>query len=159
MSVLVYVDSFSGNISKNQFEAVYYGSKIGEVTVVTAGNASESDLSALGQYGAKTVLRDSSIATFDAQQITRLVAAAADKSGAKTIILSHDLSGKSVAPRLSARLKAGFASGAISLPEGDKVRVNVFSGKAFSFIAQGKETCSLRRKEICRNNGFNLGSS
>ncbi len=134
MSVLVYVDSFSGKISKNQFEAVYYGSKIGNVTVVTAGNASDDALAQLGNYGAAKVLRDSSITSFDAQQITRLVAAAVEQTGSQTIIISHDISGKSIAPRLSARLKAGFASGATALPEGDQVRLNVFSGKARALV-------------------------
>lgn len=139
MSVLVYVDSFSGNISKNQFEAVYYGSKIGEVTVVTAGSAGDSVLAETGKYGAAKVLRDSSVTVFDAQQITRLIAHAANHTGAKTIILSHDISGKAIAPRLSARLKAGFASGATALPEGDQVRVNVFSGKAIAMVSLNTE--------------------
>lgn len=140
MSVLVYVDSFSGNISKNQFEAVYYGSKIGAVTAVTAGSASESVLAELGKYGASKVLCDSSITAFDAQQVTRLIASAASQVGAATIILSHDISGKAVAPRLSARLKAGFASGATALPEGNQVRVNVFSGKAMAMVALKTDT-------------------
>jgi len=140
MSVLVYVDSFSGNISKNQFEAVYYGSKIGSVTVVTAGSASDDALAALGTFGATKVLRDASINAFDPQQITRLIAHAAAEVGAKTIILSHDVSGKAVAPRLSARLKAGFASGATALPEGDQVRVNVFSGKAMAKVSMKTDT-------------------
>jgi electron transfer flavoprotein alpha subunit len=135
MSVLVYVDSFSGKISKSQFEAVFYGSKIGDVTVVTAGGAGEDALAQLGTYGASKVLRDATITAFDAQQITRLIANAAKQVGAKTIILSHDITGKSVAPRLSARLKAGFASGATALPNGDQVRVNVFSGKAMAMVS------------------------
>lgn len=139
MSVLVYVDSFSGKISKNQFEAVYYGSKIGNVSVITAGNASDDMLAQLGNYGATKVLRDNSITAFDAQQITRLVAAAAEQTGSKTIVMSHDISGKSIAPRLSARLKAGFASGATALPEGDQVRLNVFSGKARALVQMKTE--------------------
>lgn len=140
MSVLVYVDSFSGNISKNQFEAVYYGSKIGSVTVVTAGSASESVLAELGKFGATKVLRDAQIAAFDAQQITRLLANAAASVGATTIVMAHDITGKAVAPRLSARLKAAFASGATALPEGNQVRVNVFSGKAMAMVALQTDT-------------------
>jgi electron transfer flavoprotein alpha subunit len=140
MSVLVYVDSFSGKISKSQFEAVFYGSKIGAVTVVTAGSANEDALAQLGTYGASKVLRDAAITAFDAQQITRLIANAAAQVGAKTIILSHDITGKSVAPRLSARLKAGFASGATALPNGDQVRVNVFSGKAMAMVSLKTDT-------------------
>jgi electron transfer flavoprotein alpha subunit len=43
-----------------------------------------------------------------------------------------DLVGKAVAPRISARMKAGLVSGANALPEGDGIRKPVFSGKAFA---------------------------
>jgi electron transfer flavoprotein alpha subunit len=54
------------------------------------------------------------------------------------VIFSNNLNGKSIAPRLSARLKAGLVSGAIALPDtsnGFVVKKNVFSGKAFANIA------------------------
>jgi electron transfer flavoprotein alpha subunit len=134
MSVLVYVDSIGGTIAKNGFEAVYYASKLGNVVAVTAGNASDEALAELGKYGASKVLKDGSITTNDPQQLTRLIAKAVETTGATTVVVSHDLTGKAVAPRLSARLKAGLVAGAIALPEGDKVKVNVFSGKAFGFV-------------------------
>jgi electron transfer flavoprotein alpha subunit len=134
MSVLVYVDSIGGSIAKNGFEAVYYASKLGNVVAVTAGNASDEALAELGKYGASKVLKDSSITTNDPQQLTRLIAKAVETTGATTVVVSHDLTGKAVAPRLSARLKAGLVAGAIALPEGDKIKVNVFSGKAFGFV-------------------------
>ena len=59
-------------------------------------------------------------------------------------MFSSDLTGKAVAPRVSASLKAGLVSGAIGLPEGDgSVKVNVFSGKAF-----GKVTVNTYKKVI-----------
>jgi electron transfer flavoprotein alpha subunit len=134
MSVLVYVDSIGGTIAKNGFEAVYYASKLGNVVAVTAGNAFDEALAELGKYGASKVLKDGSITTNDPQQLTRLIAKAVETTGATTVVVSHDLTGKAVAPRLSARLKAGLVAGAIALPEGDKVKVNVFSGKAFGFV-------------------------
>lgn len=54
------------------------------------------------------------------------------------IIFSHNVDGKAIAPRLSAKLKAGFVSGAVALPEtsnGFIVKKNVFSGKAFAHVA------------------------
>ena len=135
MSVIVYIDSLSGSIAKNGFEAVYYASKLGDVIAVTAGNAGDDVLTTLGKYGAKKVLRDTSITSNDPQQLTRLIAKAVEDNGAATVVVSHDLNGKAVAPRLSARLKAGLVAGAISLPEGDKVKVNVFSGKAYGFVS------------------------
>jgi electron transfer flavoprotein alpha subunit len=135
MSVLVYIDTMNGSIAKNAMEAVYYGSKIGSVTVVTNGPMSDGDLAQLGNYGAAKVLSNKSITANDSAQITNLVAAAADSVGASTIVMSLDLVGRGVAPRLSAKLKAGLASGAIALPESDgSIRVNVFSGKAFGHV-------------------------
>ena len=134
--ILVYVNSDHG-IGKSALEVVTYGKKLGEVTVVTAGNAKSEDLAKLGQYGASKVWQDTNAKADDAQQITRLVAKAAAEVGAKVIIFSHDLIAKSVAPRLSVKLKAGLISGAIALPEMDNgfaCKVNVFSGKAFGKV-------------------------
>ena len=50
------------------------------------------------------------------------------------IIFAFDVNGKAIAPRLSAKLKAGLVSGAVDYPviTGDSFEVNkiVFSGKA-----------------------------
>ena len=134
--ILVYVNSDHG-IGKSAMEVVTYGKKLGDVAVVTAGNASDADLAKLGQYGASKVMVDHNAKADDAQQLTRLIANAASAVDAKIIIFSHDLIAKSVAPRLSVKLKAGLISGAIALPEtnGDfTCKVNVFSGKAFGKV-------------------------
>ncbi|MFM7299742.1 MAG: electron transfer flavoprotein subunit alpha/FixB family protein [Crocinitomicaceae bacterium] len=132
--ILVYINSSNG-LSKSTFEAVTYGKKLGEVVVITNGTTSSDALSSLGEYGASKVLVDRNIDGEDAQQLTKLVAWAAQEVGANTVIFSHDLTGKAVAPRLSVRWKAGLVSGAIALPDADgSVRVNVFSGKAIGKV-------------------------
>ncbi len=132
--ILVYINSSNG-LSKSTFEAVTYGKKLGEVVVITNGNTSSDTLSTLGEYGASKVLVDRNIDGEDAQQLTKLVGWAAQEVGANTVIFSHDLTGKAVAPRLSVRWKAGLVSGAIALPDADgAVRVNVFSGKAIGKV-------------------------
>lgn len=134
MSVLVYINSIHG-LGKNAFEAVTYGKKLGDVVVVTNGNADDATLAQLGNYGASKVLVDKSLVDADDQQLTKLIANAADQVGAETIVFSHDDVAKNIAPRLSVRLKAGLVSGAIALPEGDgTIKVNVFSGKAFGAV-------------------------
>ncbi len=135
MSVLVYINSNAGKLSKSAFEAVTYGKMIGDVTVVTNGSTGDDILSSLGAYGAQKVLVDRSFDGTDAQQLTRLIGAAAEATGAATIVFSNDLVGKAVAPRLSVRLSAGLVSGAIGAPDADgKIKVNVFSGKAFGHV-------------------------
>lgn len=135
MSVLVYVNSSNG-LNKAALEAVTYGKKLGgDVTVITSGNAETSTLSSLGKYGASKVLVDRGIAGEDDQQLARIISTAAEKVNANTVVFSHDLTAKAVAPRLSVKLKAGLISGAIDIPSADgSIKVNVFSGKAFGSV-------------------------
>src|SRR5690554_2260185 len=135
MSVLVYINSNGEKIAKNAFEAVTYANKLGEVTVVTNGKAADSMLAQLAKYGASKVLVDRSFEGIDEQQLTRLVAAAAEKESANTIVFSNDLIGKAVAPRLSVKMNAGLVAGATGVPLDDgTVPVNVFSGKAHGCV-------------------------
>lgn len=134
MSTLVYINSAAG-VGKNAQEAVTYAKQLGQdVTVVTNGNAEETALASLGEFGASKVMVDRSVATNDSQQITKLIASAVDSTGANTVVFSHDLTAKAVAPRLSVKMKAGLVSGATAIPADGKVRVNVFSGKAMGFV-------------------------
>jgi len=134
MSTLVYINSRDG-IAKNAYEAITYAKKLGEeVIAITTGSADDSTLATAGEYGASKILVDRSIATDDAQQLTRVIANAVESTGANTVVFSNEIVAKSVAPRLSVRLKAGLISGAIAIPEGDTVQVNVFSGKAFGNV-------------------------
>ena len=134
MSTLVYINSRNG-LAKNALEAVTYGKKLGQdVVVITTGTAEDAVLAKLGEYGASKVLVDRSVTNDDSQQLTRVIAKATETTGANTIVFSHDLVAKAVAPRLSVRLKAGLVAGAIAVPNGDTVKVNVFSGKAFGNV-------------------------
>lgn len=140
MSVLVYINSENGKVAKNALEVITYGKKIGDVVVVTNGSTDNATLESLGAYGASKVLVDRAFEGADAQQVTRLVAKAAESTGATTIIFSNDLIGKAVAPRLSVRLKAGLVAGAIDTPDTDgNIKVNVFSGKAFGNVKVNSE--------------------
>ncbi|MEN9292103.1 MAG: hypothetical protein RLZZ357_1947 [Bacteroidota bacterium] len=132
---LVYINSANG-LSKAALETVTYAKKLGgDVAVVTNGAADAATLTTLGNYGASVVLQDNTLDGQDHGQLVQLVAAAAQKVGAQTIIFSHDLIGKAVAPRLSVRLKAGLVAGAVALPEANgNIKVNVFSGKAFGYV-------------------------
>lgn len=138
MNILVYINS-SNHLAKSALEAVTYAKKIGgTITVVATGSVDDATLGTLGEYGAQKVLVDRSVATEDSQQVTRLIAKAAESTGAELIVFSHDLVAKAVAPRLSVRLKAGLISGAVDVPNtsnGFTVKVNVFSGKAFGFVS------------------------
>jgi electron transfer flavoprotein alpha subunit len=144
MSVLVFIDQSEGHIKKSSFEAASYGAKVAEQLGTTAegivfGNPGD-DLASLGKYGLKKVhtVKNDSLDHLDAQVFTNVLAQAVTATGATVVILSNNFNGKSIAPRLSAKLKAGLVSGAIALPDtsnGFVVKKNVFSGKAFANIA------------------------
>lgn len=148
MATLVYINGEHAG-AKAAHEAVTYAEKLGGEVIVIASGKSDN-LSDLGTYGASKVLVDSSVSDADGQQITKLVAKAAESVNADTVVFSHDLISKSVAPRLSVRLKAALVSGAVALPEGDKVKVNVFSGKAFGYVTvkTGKKIIALLPNSI-----------
>jgi len=152
MSVLVFIET-KGKISKAAKEAVTYGSKIGTTTVITFGDADAAALASLGDNGATKILVCRSLSEGNDQQLTKLIAAAANDCGADVIIVSQDQLGKAVAPRVAANLEAGHVSGAIALPDtssGFVVKTNVFSGKAFANVSvnSSKKVISLLPNSI-----------
>jgi len=98
------------------------------------------DLTALGKYGLKKIhtVKNEALNNFDDEVFTYIIAEAAKNTGANVIVFSNNFNGKSIAPRLSVRLKAGLVSGAVALPEttdGFVVKKSVFSGKAFANVS------------------------
>ncbi len=143
MSVLIFIDQSEGQIKKNSFEAASYGAALAQQLNTTAeaiflGNNAE-DLSSLGKYGITTIhhVNQDALDQMDASVYAKVLAKAVQQTGADTVVLSHNLNGRAIAPVLSAILKAGLVTGATALPEttGDfTVRKNVFSGKAFAKV-------------------------
>lgn len=144
MSVLIFVDQSEGHIKKASFEALTYGAKIAEQTGTTAealvlGTVSD-DLAALGKYGVKKVqqVNNDSLNHLDAQLYAKVIAEAVTATGATVVVLSHTQTGKAIAGRVAARLKAGLVAGACALPDtsnGFVVKKTVFSGKAFANVS------------------------
>ncbi len=144
MSVLIFLDQADGHIKKNSFEAASYGAKLAENLNTSAegivlGNVND-DLASLGKYGLKKIhtVKNDALNNFDDEVFTHVIAEAAKNTDAKVIVFSNNFNGKSIAPRLSVRLKAGLVTGAVNLPEtanGFIVKKSVFSGKAFANVS------------------------
>lgn len=140
--VLVFLDNAYGHIRKASLEAASYGAAVAKQLGTTAegiilGKTTE-DLSSLGKYGLTKVhtVASDALNNFDAQVYAKVIAEAA--SNADVIVISNNVAGKAIAPRLSVRLKAGLVTGAVALPDtssGFVVKKNVFSGKAFANVA------------------------
>ena len=128
--ILVYINSENG-VSKASLEAITYANKLGDVVALSNGSLSNDELSTLGNYGASKVLIDRAVSGEDQQQVVKMIAEVAATHSADTVVFVHDLYGKSIAPMLSVRMKAGLVSGAISLPdESGAIAVNCIFGKS-----------------------------
>lgn len=139
MSVLVYTEINKGRVKKASLECVNYAAKIAGLTgsSVTAivNNADALQLEEIGKAGASKILSvKNDQLTSDSALISSLMEQAVKAENAKIVIFSFDIMGKAVAPRLSAKLKAGLVAGAVDYPvvNGNtlEVKKNVFSGKA-----------------------------
>jgi len=144
MSVLVYTENWDGKFKKSSFELVSYAAKVADMlgtnlTAVSIGNVDNEELNLLGNYGAQKILKveDDKVNNLDNQAYTGILSHIAKSENAEIIVISHNNTGKALAPRLSARLKAACGSGVIKLPlslEPFTIRKKVFSGKAFAKV-------------------------
>jgi electron transfer flavoprotein alpha subunit len=143
MPVLIFLDQSDNTIKKTTPEVITYGAKLAAQIGTTAEGillgTINDDLASLGKYGLTKIhhVADASLNHPDGQVYTKIIAKVAGDIGAKVIVFSNNLHGKAIAPRLSARLKAGLVAGAIALPDtvgGFTVKKTVFSGKAFANV-------------------------
>ncbi len=144
MSVLVYTENWDGKFKKSSFELVSYASKVAEMmgtsaVAVSIGNVDEAELKLLGNYGAQKVIsvNQDNLKTLDSQAYTSAIASVAEKIGAKVIVVANNNSGKSIAPRLSVRLKAALGAGVSKLPISTSpftVYKRAFSGGAYADV-------------------------
>ena len=141
--IVVYAESIDGNFKKSTYEAVSYAAGIAQnngvpCVAVSIGNVDESKLAELGKFGADKVVsvKSDKLNQFVAEAYAKALANIA--SSASVVVMSNTYTGKSIAGRVAAKLKAGVASGVISTPNtanGFVVRKTVFSGKAFSDVS------------------------
>ena len=142
MSVLVYTENWDGKFKKLSFELVTYGSKLAAMmntksVALSIGNVDEAELKKLGNYGASQIItvNDPKLNSLDSQAYARIIAEVAQKTDSTVIVVSNNNQGKSIAPRLSVRLKAGVGAGVNRLPvslDPFTVVKKVFSGNAFA---------------------------
>lgn len=142
MAILVYANTANNEVHKSANEAVSYASQIASntndsVIALVVGNANNID--SLGNFGADKVLHlnDGKLDGFQPSLIAEAMCEASEKESANILVFSHDLSGKSIAPIVAAKLDAGIVTGAVELPtiDGDFiVKKAVFSGKAYAKV-------------------------
>lgn len=139
MSLLIYAESAEGKFKKVAFELASYAKKVAESlgTTVTAVTVNAGDISDLSKYGVDKVLKVSNdkLTNFNAKAFADVVKQAAQKEGAKVILLSSTTDSLYMAPLVAIGLDAGFASNVVGLPLSTspfQVKRNAFSNKAFN---------------------------
>ena len=139
MSILIYAESAEGRFKKVAFELAAYAkavaTKLG--TSVTAITINAADVSELSKYGVDKVLKvnDDKLSKFTAKAYADAIKQAAQKEGAKLVLLSSTTDSLYLAPLLAVALDAGYASNVVGLPvstEPFQVKRNAFSNKAFN---------------------------
>jgi len=164
MSVLVYTENWDGKFKKLSFELLSYGKKIAadmgvELNVLSLGQVADDEIENLKKYGADKIF--TATEGFDALDngvFTAAIAQTAEKTAASVVILAHNNTGKALAPHLAAKLKAGFVSAAIAIPESYEpfvVAKKVFTGKA---IAKVKVNSAVRVLTLSQNS-FEIAES
>lgn len=139
MSILIYAESAEGKFKKVAFELASYAKKVAEslgttVTAVTVNTANVSDLS---KYGVDKVLKvnNDKLSGFTAKAYADVIKQAAQKEGAKLVLLSSTTDSLYLAPLVAVSLDAGYASNVVGLPVSTspfQVKRNAFSNKAFN---------------------------
>ncbi|WP_417354000.1 electron transfer flavoprotein subunit alpha/FixB family protein [Flavobacterium sp.] len=139
MSILIYAESAEGKFKKTAFELASYAKKIAGETgsTVTAVAVNAADASQLEKYGVDKVLnvKNDKLNSFNAKAYADVVKQAAQKEGAKIVLLSSTTDSLYLAPLVAVGLEAGYASNVVALPESIspfRVKRNAFSNKAFN---------------------------
>jgi electron transfer flavoprotein alpha subunit len=140
MPILVFVESDEGKIKRTSLEAVAYANAMGDsVTAIALGHAEQSELEALGKYGAKKVLHasDEKLDQTNIQAFASVLAKALEDEGADILVLANSSLGTPVAARVAAKAGASLASNVVELPQtsgGFVVKRSIYTGKAFMHV-------------------------
>ncbi|MEY4432392.1 MAG: hypothetical protein RLZZ44_522 [Bacteroidota bacterium] len=139
MSILIYAESAEGKIKKVAFELASYAKKVAENigTTVTAVTINASDVTELAKYGVNKVLKinNDTLNGFSARAYANVIQQAAQKEGAKVILLSSSTDSLYLSSLVAVGLEAGFASNVVGLPVSTtpfQVKRTAFSNKAFT---------------------------
>ncbi len=143
MSIFVYTENWDGKFKKLTLELISYAKAMAEqadcpVVALSIGKVDDTELQRLSDYGADKIIaveHDQLQKGLDNKLYSNVITTVATKEQARVILFSNNNSGKALAPRVSARMKAGLVSGAVALPVSIDplvVRKAVFNGKAFA---------------------------
>lgn len=163
--MIVYTENWDGKFKKLSYELVSYAVKLAEMLQTQAialsiGDVDDQELKTLGRYGIGRIIQldRGPLSHFDSKAYARLIADTANRENANVVIMANNNAGKSLAPRVSVRLKAALASGVNQLPVSLQpflVSKRVFSGNAFAQMELKTDTRILTLAQ----NSFDLAEN
>ena len=142
-TILAFAEARAGQLRKVALEAVTAARQLAgadQVHAVLVGEAGiGAHAAALGQHGADVVhvCEHAGFAHHNPEALSALLAAAAQTTGARVVVLPASAHGKDVAPRVAAKLKVGLAADLTSVAfEGDSIvgRHPVNTGKVLATV-------------------------
>jgi len=155
MSILIYAESTEGKLKKGAFEIASYAKKVAEQigTTVTAVTINTNNVVPLANYGVSKVIKisDEKLKSFNAKIYAQIIKQVAEQETSKIVLLASTTDSLYIAPFLSVKLEAGYASNVIALPESISpfiVKRNAYSSKAFSFT---EITTEMKLLSIAKN--------
>jgi electron transfer flavoprotein alpha subunit len=144
MSVIVFAEHNENIFKKSSFEAISYGKDLADklntnCVAVAIGCSDTNALSNLGKYGASKVLNatGNTLKVFEAAAFAKAFCEVAQSQSGNVVIISNTYNGKSLAPRVAARMNASIVSGIVAMADttsGFSVKKSCFSNKAFTYV-------------------------
>ncbi len=158
-SVLVIAEIVDGKVRKSTMSAVNFARQVtqagGSFAILALGAGAKGAASELAGYGASQVLvgDDASFQHQVCEQFAPTIAAVARGKSFDCVVVTASSFGKDVAPRVAAKLGAGYASdvSAVAIKDGKRTyKRPMFAGNAFGYceITTAIQVVSVRQSEF-----------
>ena len=144
MNILVHVEMFEGTVRKSTLELLSYANdlkslKKGSITALTGPEAEDETISCLARYGADKiiVIKGAGKSHSNLSEKAETIREAVLNEGSEIVLFTGNTAGRSLAPVVAAKLKAGMVPGIYELPkslEPFTINKKVFSGKAIATV-------------------------
>ena len=156
MGTLVIAELQDGKVRKTTLNAVTFARQVGgEFDVLAIGAGAAGAAKDLTGFGARKVLAcdDAALAHYTCERFAPTVAKLAKDGGYDTVVVAASAFGKDLAPRVAAKLGAGYAPdiNLVKVDGGKRAyRRPTYSGNAFSWmeIATPAHVVSVRQTEF-----------
>ncbi|MCQ6271600.1 electron transfer flavoprotein subunit alpha/FixB family protein [Pseudarthrobacter sp. R1] len=128
--VLVFIDNPGNSLKKSSLELLTLARSLGESVVALNGELHNDVAAAFGEYGVSAVLRPSAqdLDDYLVAPKAAYLAAAAQSTGATTVLLDNSPEGKEIAARLGIRLNAGVITDVVAVDPDGTAHKSVLAG-------------------------------